>query len=93
MSGWRLPAWTGVVIGLLAGALVGALLLLVNERTLRSRWEHSLTAREQSLREMVAANQPDTTRQASSPNLRRHSVSVTRRYGELAYWASPASAA
>lgn len=70
MSGWRLPAWTGVVIGLLAGALVGALLLLVNERTLHTRWEHSLTEREQALRAMVAANQPDSTGQTpATPHL------------------------
>jgi serine protease Do len=61
MNSFRPPAWTGVVIGLLAGALVGALLLLVNERSLRGRWEKSLAEREAASRELVAAGESSQT--------------------------------
>ncbi len=66
MSLRRLPAWTGVVIGLLAGALIGALLLLVNERTLRGRWESSLAEREAALRDLVAAGDTSQTEDAGT---------------------------
>jgi serine protease Do len=76
MSPLRLPTWTGVVIGLLAGALIGALLLLVNERTLRARWEKSLLEREAALREMVVSGDSDP---AADPEAQAAGLNASRR--------------
>jgi serine protease Do len=80
LSPLRLPVWTGVVIGLLAGALIGALLLLVNEHTLRSQWEKSLASRERALHELVDANEgttsPDPHGQTGAPALSRRNAIV-----------------
>ena len=52
----RLPTWSAVAIGLLAGALLGALLLLVRERTWRGDWEAERQAAIEQLLAEVAVD-------------------------------------
>ncbi len=55
MSRGRLPTWSALVIGLLAGALLGAVLLLARERAWRGDWEQERDAAvAQLLAEMAA---------------------------------------
>lgn len=57
MSGRHLPTWSAVVIGLMAGALLGLVLLLVRER---DRSDDLITAREQALDALLAEVSADT---------------------------------
>jgi len=50
----RLPTWTGTVIGLLVGALIGSLLLLGRERASRDDWWNDMAAREAYLDSLAA---------------------------------------
>jgi serine protease Do len=58
MSDRRLPTWSAVVIGLLTGALLGAGLLLVRERTWRDDWH---TERQRAIDQLLAEIAADSS--------------------------------
>ncbi len=59
-----MPNWSAVIIGLLAGALLGATMLLVRERSIRDDWQ---SYRQQAMEALLVEMAADTAQIAQAP--------------------------